>query len=398
MTFFENNGSFTRQNIFFQLVRVLFPKILLASPPHLWKIKRKYLSESFKKPCLKSFEEIVNRESKFILNTIEEKVDKGFFDIRKVIEKHVCFITLEFYTQCYDRDYLFSQIEDVLELLKVSQNLSEKLVKYPFLLIPYLSLLTKEGYDYANRRKLLKKKFEKLIQNMDCSTDVKDNVVITQIHKIKHHDKHYNDDDICDEILGLVVPGYETVSFTIIVTLFYLGLHNETQSKVRKEVNKIFDERENKITNQQDVAKMILLDGVINEVMRLHPPVNFFGVTSESGFDVNGQKFPEGTNVIIPLTIIHRNEEYFTNSNQFKPERFWNAKASDFDAAFMPFGRGSRFCIGFRFGLLETKVILANIIHEYVFETIGHQQSFKIKTMLGSMVDSEIYIKFSKIQ
>ncbi|RWS25512.1 Cytochrome P450 4g15-like protein, partial [Leptotrombidium deliense] len=174
-------------------------------------------------------------------------------------------------------------------------------------------------------------------------------------------------------------------------------IRKDVQEKVRNEVSAIFGSKNGEPLKREDTLEMKYLECVINEVLRLYPPITLFGYEVETEITIDQFVFPKGTSVSFPLREIHRNEEFFPAADHFKPERFENINTSKFDCTFMPFGKGRRLCIGNKFAMLAMKILLANIVYNYCWTYVGKESELTIKYLIGSSAASEVNLKFSKI-
>jgi cytochrome P450 family 9 len=108
---------------------------------------------------------------------------------------------------------------------------------------------------------------------------------------------------------------------------------------------------------------------VINEALRLYPPVGFLDRKCEKPYELPpalpGEKpfvVNKGMNFWIPTYAIHNDKKYYDNPEKFYPERFLNDKMHHNSLCYMPFGLGPRMCIANRFALLELKVLLFHLL------------------------------------
>ena len=111
---------------------------------------------------------------------------------------------------------------------------------------------------------------------------------------------------------------------------------------------------------------MAYTERVLNESMRLYPPV--YTLFREPKLDVKlgGYRIPEGSALMVSQWVVHRSERWYDNPDTFDPDRWAPQRRSERPRfAFFPFGGGPRHCIGKAFSLLEAKIILAEICSRY---------------------------------
>ncbi|XP_055695017.1 probable cytochrome P450 28a5 [Lutzomyia longipalpis] len=170
--------------------------------------------------------------------------------------------------------------------------------------------------------------------------------------------------------LTVYLDGYETTSIAIPLVLYELGRNIEAQEKLRKE---ILEYQEKSGINYESIQEMQYLDQVVNETMRIHPPLIIISklCTESVKYPVNGRdvEIPRGMTVHIPIFSIHRNENNFPNPEEFIPERFneenGGSKIFKDKCSFLPFGNGPRICLGMRFALLQVKTAVVEVIKQY---------------------------------
>lgn len=164
--------------------------------------------------------------------------------------------------------------------------------------------------------------------------------------------------------------GYETSSSTITYCLYQLALNPEIQETVRLEIKSVISNYDD--LNYDSIAEMSYLHKVLFETIRMYPPVPLLSRVCLKDYKIPNSDFviPEGTRVTIPVLAIHNDSDIYPNPEKFDPERFNNENnAQRHSLAFLGFGEGPRVCIGKRFALIQTKVMLIQLLLHYKIST-----------------------------
>ncbi len=124
------------------------------------------------------------------------------------------------------------------------------------------------------------------------------------------------------------------------------------------------------------------LDLAIDETLRMYPPAWIGPRRSIEPFELHGVRVPGGVLVNYCSWASHHLAEVFPEPFQFRPERFTEAaRAALPKGAYVPFGGGSRTCIGMRFGLLEVRTIAAAILERFSLELAEPGRRLSIRQM-----------------
>ncbi|KAL7457871.1 hypothetical protein ACHAWC_011441 [Mediolabrus comicus] len=118
----------------------------------------------------------------------------------------------------------------------------------------------------------------------------------------------------------------------------------------------------------EDIGKMSYFDAFLHEVLRLYPPVGMVVRDVARKTNLLGESIPAGTRVLVPIYLLHRHPRYWTDPEEFKPQRWLKGnenRSKHHHFAFLPFSLGQRNCIGQLFAMYEAKLILAPIIREF---------------------------------
>jgi cytochrome P450 family 6 len=236
-------------------------------------------------------------------------------------------------------------------------------------------------------------------------------------------------EEIAAQCFIFFIGGFETSSSTGTFVLFNLAMHQNIQDKVRDEIKTVLARHENKITYDamQDMKYLqMVIDGefFLNichryhvliifdyflssfsslESLRLYPPV--FQVIRQASRDykIPNSKLtiPKDSLVMIPSYCIQRDPEYYPDPEKFDPERFSDEnKAKRHPMTFLPFGQGNRNCIGFRFGLMQTKIGLIQLLMNYKIQpTSETPQKIVLEPTVPVLSSStDMWLRFEKLE
>ena len=163
------------------------------------------------------------------------------------------------------------------------------------------------------------------------------------------------DEEIRDELITLVMAGYETTTTAVLWALYWIALLPEVQEKLQRELDCL-----GLTPSPNEIIQLPYLTAICLETLRIYSITGFtFDRIVQVPFKVMDYQFEPGT-VLSPCAYLtHQREDIYTDSKQFKPERFLQHQFSPYE--YYPFGGGNRRCIGIAFAQIEMKLILANI-------------------------------------
>lgn len=174
-------------------------------------------------------------------------------------------------------------------------------------------------------------------------------------------------DNIRNQIMTFLIAGQLTTSELMPTALYNLMHHPVVLSHVLAEVDAVFGVDDDYLPTYDDIGKLGYLRQVINETLRLSPPVLGFDRTALAD-TVIGDRYPisKGEAVTVLTGALHRQPEWGDNVELFDPDRFDTVRAAARPGAvFKPFGTGARSCIGRQFALHEATMTIARLVHRY---------------------------------
>ncbi|OKH56013.1 cytochrome P450 [Calothrix sp. HK-06] len=165
--------------------------------------------------------------------------------------------------------------------------------------------------------------------------------------------------ELRDQLMTLMLAGHETTASALTWAFYWLDIQPETRDKLLNELSTL-----NNFSDTMAISKQPYLTAVCQESLRIYPIV-LSGVFRKvkTPIEIMGYKLPEGTLVVPGIYMAHHREETYPEPNKFKPERFLNRQYSAYE--YIPFGGGSRRCIGSAFAMHEMKIVLTTVLSKY---------------------------------
>jgi cytochrome P450 len=175
------------------------------------------------------------------------------------------------------------------------------------------------------------------------------------------NDANLDDGLIRDQLLTMLIAGHDTSTALLSWTLLLLGQHPEVMRQVQTEVHTVIGDQFPTIDH---LNKMPLLTQVIDEALRLYPPIHLGSRRAALDLEFNGYVIPKDTRVMYSIYVTHRMPEYWDAPDEFRPQRFAQDAPKPAPYTYLPFGGGPRNCIGAAYAQVEAKVILARILQQ----------------------------------
>jgi cytochrome P450 len=220
---------------------------------------------------------------------------------------------------------------------------------------------------------------------------------------------------ILDLVMTLLFGGYDTTSITLSYALYMMATHPDIQKECLREIDAVFPN----LTNKEEEDSFVLEDparqlpythAVVLETLRIYPPAPVTVRTLEKPIELDGKVFPQGTNVMVPIWSIQRDERNFLRPFEMNPTRWVRHRETDVEGesmweeqpysekaeneedriscanrdAFCVFAAGARNCVGRKLALQEAVTLLAILVRKLKFEVV--EEGYEVKPKLCSVV------------
>lgn len=167
---------------------------------------------------------------------------------------------------------------------------------------------------------------------------------------------------IIDELKTYLLAGHETTGCGLAWTLYELAAHPEVAERLAAELAQVLDGRP---PEAADLARLPYLAQVVDEALRLHPPIPMFPRETTREIEVGGYRIPAATTVFISSHTVHHDPRHWPDPDAFDPDRFSPTRPKPLPYTYFPFGGGARRCIGAPLAELEIQVAVAMVLQRF---------------------------------
>ncbi|GAB5564676.1 MAG: cytochrome P450 [Winogradskyella sp.] len=349
----KNQRNYKKSKIQTEDISKYVGKGLLTIEGDHWRTQRKLIQPAFHK-----------KQLHLLLDKIKEAITEEYekLPLGKTIDVFPIFNDLAFKTVV---NSLFSNAatnEDIKRLQFITEENQKMLIKE--LRQPYL------GWWFSASGKIKKhlnfseeaKQILKRIVDERKSSGKRFNDLLDMLLDARYEDGSAMDEDqLIDEILILFLAGHETTANALTFTFQLLAKHQDWQERIYQERSSIKKESE-EVMNL--VMRSKVCQQVIEESMRLYPPVYFIDRVNITEDSFNGMTFKPESNLLFSLFEIHRHPDLWEKPEAFMPERFSEGERK-FSSQYFPFGAGPRKCIGNNFAMFEMIIAVSELVFKY---------------------------------
>lgn len=164
-----------------------------------------------------------------------------------------------------------------------------------------------------------------------------------------------SDIELFTQLLTFVFAGHETTAISLAWAFYLLHRHPAALARLRQELATLGSD-----PDPDAIVKLPYLEAACNETLRLRPIQPVVSRKLARPLTVAGYALPAGTTIGINLVLAHQRPEVFPKPQVFRPERFLDRTFAPHE--FLPFGGGTRRCIGAAFAMYEMKIVLATLL------------------------------------
>ncbi|XP_039307309.1 cytochrome P450 4C1 isoform X2 [Solenopsis invicta] len=373
---------------------------LLTSAGSKWQSRRKILTPTFHFNILQQFVEILIEEGERMTNSLKNAEDSVTKDLIPFISEHtlnaICetamgtslqglgsfqqqyrkavhqmgeFIVYRLLRQWLKNDWIFSLTprgREQAKLLKILHGFTEKIIK------------ERKDYHKLTNGQYLKNLNKDAVADEEIIGIRRKRLAMLDLLIQASQEGLLTDKDIREEVDTFTFEGHDTTSSGICFTLALLAEHKDIQERVRKEIDVIMKENQEKLT-MKSLQDLQYLERCIKEALRLYPSVFFISRNTSEKVQLKSYLIPAGTLLHLNIFGVHRDPKFWPNPEIFDPDRFLPDKIRNrHPYSYLPFSAGPRNCIGQRFAILEMKAMIAPLIYNFYLEPVDYLKDLRI--------------------
>jgi len=187
----------------------------------------------------------------------------------------------------------------------------------------------------------------------------------------------FSADEITGMFISLMFAGHHTSAGTSSWTLIELLRHPKILSAVTAELDDLYADGQE--VSFHALRQIPLLDNVVKETLRMHPPLIILMRVAKGEFEVQGHAIHDGEFVAASPAVSNRIAGDFPDPDAFNPDRYDKPREEDVIHrwTWIPFGAGRHRCVGAAFGTMQIKAIFSVLLRDYEFEMAQPAESYR---------------------
>ncbi|MFI6429291.1 cytochrome P450 [Rhodococcus oryzae] len=189
--------------------------------------------------------------------------------------------------------------------------------------------------------------------------------------------ERFSADEITGIFISMMFAGHHTTSGTAAWTLIELLRHPDAMKQVVGELDELYSDGAD--ISFHALRQIPVLEAVVKETLRLHPPLIILLRLARDDFEVGGFRIEKGNLVAATPAISNRIPEDFPRPDDFDPGRYIDPNQEDIVNrwTWIPFGAGRHRCVGAAFAQMQLKAIFSILLRDFEFEMAQPSESYR---------------------
>ena len=356
----QGNFANYRKGRGYRILKLSLGEGLLTSEGTLWQRQRKMTQPSFQGQQVASFVSTMAENTLAMLRRWEKNtVQHEAFDVVPDFMR----LTLNIASQVLFTANLEADADSIRRTLDIGRDYSVDRAWSIF--PPPLSIPTRRNREYRSALSNIHAIIDRLIaERRREQTGIND--LLTMLMAARDESgAPMSDRQLRDEVITLLTAGHETTTLALAWTCFLIGTRPDVVDRMTAEAAFL----NGRTPAYEDLMKLRYSRMVVEESMRLYPPVWTMARTAVNEDEIGGYRIAAGSEILIFPYITQRHPKWWQDPDVFRPERFApENSAARPRYAYLPFGAGPRTCIGLNFAMTEILVALTMMLQRFRFK------------------------------
>jgi len=350
----QGNFANYRKGRSYKILKLSLGEGLLTSEGALWQRQRKMTQPSFQGQQVASFVATMAENTQAMLRRWESNAgEHTVFDVVPDFMR----LTLNIAAQVLFTTNLEADAESIRRTLDIGRDYSVERAWSIF--PPPLSLPTRRNREYRGALANIHGIMDRIIAGRRQSSARISDLLTMLMEARDENGEPMSDKQLRDEIITLLTAGHETTTLVLSWTCFLLATRPDVVERMTAEAAFL----NGRSPTYEDLMKLRYSRMVVEESMRLYPPVWTMGRTAVNEDEIGGYRIAAGSEILIFPYITQRHPKWWQDPDVFRPERFAPENSGARPRyAYLPFGAGPRTCIGLNFAMTEIMVVLTMIL------------------------------------
>ncbi|KAH8242674.1 hypothetical protein KR032_001088 [Drosophila birchii] len=368
-----------------------------------WSERRKHMNPAFKHNVLLSFFPTFNAETNDLLTLLDSYVGQGEKEVLPDVLRWSFRISFQTTVGADIQQEEFFKSDILLQSYQSGLKLTTLNILVPLTQIGVIAKfcgLEKQRLEILSvMNPTLDSIIEKKLNSMTESNSETELKLVIDRAIDSYKSGKMSWEEVRSECSIMVIASFETTALTVYHALMLLAMHPGFQDTVYEELNEVFPTACNFDVAYEDLQKLVYLERIVNETLRLVPSIPADPRETSKDFRLStGVIIPKGVMVVIDVFNTHRNPEVWgPDATKFNPDHFLPDNVRDrHPYAFIPFSKGRRNCIGWRYGLLSSKLSLAKILRNFKVSTSFRYEDLEFVENIGMKLTETPRLAFER--
>jgi enediyne biosynthesis protein E7 len=361
----DNAANFRHPDFEINKLKPTFRNGLVTSQGEFWSRQRKLMQPVFHRDLIDSFAGMMAETTAATLDRWESLgADERVLDMRVAMQR----LTLNILTKASFTVDWATEAEQIIEAVTIANEHTNRRLLAPIDLPEWAPLPSVRRF--VETRKAVDDVVYSLIAERRRDGRAREDLLSLLMAARDDHDVGMSDEELHDELISLIFAGHETVSVCLTWTWYLLSQDAEVTRRLRAEVDEVLGGR---TPTLDDVKRMQYTWQVLQEALRLYPPIWLIPRTPLEDDEIDGYRLRAGTRTMLFVCpyVTHRHTDFYDNPEAFDPDRVAPAVTGNWHRfQYLPFGGGPRKCLGHEFAMLEMTIIVAMIMQRFRLELV----------------------------